>query len=366
MAGPGGTINLTDADDDFPQTGSSDDNSGAEFIFALRGSDTVLAGLQNDTVFGGDGDDELFGEDGNDLLSGDDGNDRIEGGAGNDNIQDLQGAFGFIDAGDDDDFVYIGGGFQTGSVVNGGNGHDVLSIGSATALNLIKVSGFEELSYGSGVGEAITGTARQFRGFSAITWGVGEVEPGYAALTLFGVPDLSYKLNLSSALSDLAVLFVGSLGHDRLTTGGGNDTVFGDLGNDSIAGGDGRDDLHGSAGNDTLAGGGGRDTLTGGGDDDSYVYRRVGDSRGNGDTVIGWENGNDRFDLSGIDAIAGGADDAFAFVGTGTITGVGGEIGFVNTATQTVVQVYLDGDTVIDMQIVIDGVFTLTGADFLG
>lgn len=364
MPGPGGTFDLTEADDHFPQVGSSDDNSGAEWINALRGSDTVLAGTQDDTVFGGIGDDEIFGEAGDDLLDGGGDNDRIEGGIGNDRITDLEGAFAFIDAGSGNDLVYIASGFQTGSVIAGGTGHDVLHVISATSLTLIALSGFEELAYASADHGVVMGTAKQFNGFGAITWGVGEVPPDYAALGLYGLAGKTYTVNLSAELGLLAVLFTGSIGDDRVTTGSGNDTVYGDLGDDRLSGGKGRDDLHGSGGNDTLRGGQGRDTLTGSGGDDTFIYGSVKDSSTTGDRVVGWGNGNDIIDLSAIDAVGGGTDDDFAFVGTGPVTGSGGEVAFANTATQTVVNVYLDGDTVADMRIVINGVFALTDTDF--
>ncbi|MGQ0565250.1 MAG: calcium-binding protein [Gemmobacter sp.] len=359
MAGPGGTISLSDDDDRFP--GIDDDNSGAEWINALNGSDTVLGGLLNDTIFGGSGDDELFGNGGDDFLDGSDSNDRLEGGDGNDQIRDFGGQFTFTDGGDGDDNVSLGTGFQQGSVVNGGLGYDTLSLGDTFSLNLLKVSNFEEMATLSGV---VTGTAKQFSGFDRI-YNSSETPDASVSLNLFGLAGIDYKVNLGAALANVAVLFVGSLGNDRIITGRGNDTVFGDLGNDILFGSQGHDDLHGSAGNDTLVGGIGRDTLTGGGDDDTYVYQKAKDSQGQGDLIIGWGNGDDIIDLRPIDAIPGGANDAFDFIGGAAISGSGGEVQAVTTAMQTVVNVYIDTDAVADMRIVIDGVFTLTAGDFL-
>lgn len=364
MPGPGGTFSLTEADDHFPQTGSNDDNAGAEFIFALRGNDTVLAGAQADTVYGGIGDDELFGEAGDDFLIGDDGTDRIEGGSGADNITDQTGPLAFIDAGEGNDRVEIGSGFQTGSVLNGGAGFDVLLLGSATALTTIAVSGFEELSYAGAAGGVITGTARQFNGFSAFTNGNGEVPLDYFTLALVGLAGRTYTVNLFAELGLLPVLFTGSAGKDRLTGGRGNDTIYGDFGNDSIAGGKGKDDLHGGAGNDTLVGGLGRDTLTGGGDNDTYVFRSWLDARF-GDTIVGWGVGQDRIDLAAIDAVIGGTDDDFSFVGTGPVSGSGGEVGYALAGGNTIVSVYLDGNTHADMRLVLVGEFTLTAESFV-
>jgi serralysin len=359
MPGPGGTINLTNGDDHFPDPG--DDNSGAEWINAMNGSDTVLGGLLNDTLFGGSGDDELFGNGGDDFLNGEDGNDRLEGGDGNDQIVDFQGAFCFIDAGDDNDNVTLGTSFQLGSVVNGGFGFDTLNLGDTFALNLLKVSNFEAMSTGGGV---VTATAKQFAAFGTI-FNNSEDPNASVALNLFGLAGIGYRVNLITALDTRAVLFNGSLGNDTIISGVGNDTVYGDLGNDSLVGREGHDDLHGSAGNDTLVGGLGRDTLTGGGDDDTYLYQKVKDAQGAGDLIIGWGNGNDTIDLRPIDAIPGGVNDAFDFIGTAPISGTGGEVQVVTTATQTVVNVFVDTDAVADMRIVIDGVFALTAGDFL-
>jgi Ca2+-binding RTX toxin-like protein len=359
MPGPGGTISLTNGDDHFPDPG--DDNSGAEWINALDGNDKVLGGLQNDTLFGGSGNDELFGNGGDDFLNGDDGNDRLEGGDGNDQIVDFLGAFCFIDAGDGNDNVTLGTSFQLGSVVNGGLGIDALNLGDTFALNLLKVSNFEEMTTGGGV---ITATAKQFAAFGTI-FNNSEDPNASVALNLFGLAGIDYRVNLITALNDRAVLFNGSLGNDTIISGAGNDTVYGDLGNDSLVGREGHDDLHGSAGNDTLVGGLGRDTLTGGGDDDTYLYQKVDDARGAGDRIIGWANGDDTINLHAIDAIPGGANDDFDFIGAAAISGNGHEVQVVTTATQTVVNVFIDTDAVADMRITLDGVFTLTAGDFV-
>jgi Ca2+-binding RTX toxin-like protein len=363
MPGPGGTIFLSDGNDVFPGVG--DDNSGDEWVWARNGDDTVSGGLGLDTLFGEGGDDELHGGDGNDFLDGGGDDDMLFGGNGNDTLSDNEGQFALLYGDAGDDVVSIGNGFNALSVASGGSGYDELRLNGPTALHEMKISGFEVLNYGSATVGVVTATARQFAGFRSIIAEPGEVTVDSISLGLFGKAGRTYDLDLSRSLGALSVVLVGSFGNDNIATGRGNDTVYGDLGNDSLSGGRGRDDLHGSAGNDTLTGGAGRDTLTGGGDDDTYVFTSVSDSTGGGDLIIGWDNGDDTIDLSAIDAVPGGADDDFAFIGGGAVLGFGGEIGVISTGTQTVVLVYLDGDTVADMRMVIDGVVTLGPNDFI-
>lgn len=59
-------------------------------------------------------------------------------------------------------------------------------------------------------------------------------------------------------------------GNDRVTTGYGNDVIYGDAGNDTLDGADGNDSLYGGTGNDTLLSLSGNDSLYGGEGNDFY------------------------------------------------------------------------------------------------
>ena len=120
----------------------------------------------------------------------------------------------------------------------------------------------------------------------------------------------------------------GGDGKDTLFGGDDNDILTGDLGNpffpsfgptdDILFGGSGRDILNGGLGNDQLIGGLGSDILTGGLGDDTFIYNDndapplLGLAR----EVITDFNiaGNDKIDLSGIDANFGGGNDDFTFI----------------------------------------------------
>lgn len=362
MAGPGGTVFLTIGDDHFPGVG--DDNSGDEIIFADAGNDSVLAGIGNDEVHGGIGDDELFGEEGNDFLIGDDGVDRIEGGDGNDNIWDLQGTHCFIDAGDGFDSIQIGSSFGILSVINGGSGYDSLQLASLVSLQLIAVSGIEQLeTFGAGV----TATAAQFEGFRSII-ASGENPGGdLGRLSLPGIVVGHQLLNLASELQDRDVFFIGSLFDDTLTMGNGNDTINGLSGNDSLSGRGGNDVLNGGGGRDVLTGGAGRDSLFGEAGADRFVLAAASDSvtGAQRDVVRDFVAGVDMLDLRRIDAIPGAGDDAFDFIETAAFSGAGGELRYEFSGGRTIISGDIDGLNGADFEIALTGNIVLAGTDFL-
>ncbi|MDA0267595.1 MAG: alkaline phosphatase D family protein [Cyanobacteria bacterium] len=117
----------------------------ANRIAGFGGNDTIAGGLGNDVIFGGDGDDVLRGDlnsrrsggtiGGDDIIRGGNGNDRIGGKSGNDIL--------FGDAGDDaiwgddgDDILRggLGNDRLTGDDFSGGTGADtfVLAVGEGT------------------------------------------------------------------------------------------------------------------------------------------------------------------------------------------------------------------------------------------
>jgi Ca2+-binding RTX toxin-like protein len=119
---------------------------------------------------------------------------------------------------------------------------------------------------------------------------------------------------------DGADLLNGGSNNDTLGGGGGNDALNGNGGNDSVAGGGGADSLIGAGGNDTLSGGGGQDTMAGNAGADVFDFDLASESTpGARDRIDGFDTpGNaagDTIDLSGIDAITGGANNAFFFLG---------------------------------------------------
>jgi Ca2+-binding RTX toxin-like protein len=171
--------------------------------------------------------------------------------------------------------------------------------------------------------------------------------------------------------TDGAELVAGTKIDDILPGLAGNDTVRGAKGDDRITGGDGNDILGGGFGidkldgglnNDRLRGDGGADELTGGLGKDKFEYYAVADSVVAARDVIHDFDGalGDRIDLHRVDAILGGADDAFTIVAA--LTGVAGQATLKYFAGPDVTRFDGDvnGDGVSDLSIMIDGNHTAT------
>ncbi|MFT4014358.1 MAG: M10 family metallopeptidase C-terminal domain-containing protein [Paracoccus sp. (in: a-proteobacteria)] len=174
-------------------------------------------------------------------------------------------------------------------------------------------------------------------------------------------------------------------GHDAMYGNGGNDTLEGGAGKDSIRGGAGHDRLFGGTGDDHLWGGAGSDRLHGGiGNDwqhggagaDVFVFSDVaqlGRNVATTDTIADFTRGQDKIDLSGIDAMAGqSGNQAFTFIGRNAIgTSARGEVSFqtydrAGTANDvTVIRIDTDADRDAEAVIRLAGIHGLTASDFI-
>jgi Ca2+-binding RTX toxin-like protein len=122
--------------------------------------------------------------------------------------------------------------------------------------------------------------------------------------------------------TDADVLRGGS-GDDALFARDGADRAFGGSGDDIVHGGAGGDFLFGGSGDDTLIGGEDRDRLGGGAGADTFRFDFASHSRpGTVDRIDDFAPG-DLIDLSRIDAVRGGADGAFEFIGGSGFTAAG-------------------------------------------
>jgi Ca2+-binding RTX toxin-like protein len=125
------------------------------------------------------------------------------------------------------------------------------------------------------------------------------------------------------------VTFYGGRGDDTLDAAGtdgspadGRVVAYGGVGQDTLLGSSFADRLFGGSGDDVLQGGGGTDRFRGGAGDDAFVYLDVADAPTvggrAGEQVADFSPGQDVIDLSAIDAVPGGSDDAFRFLGSGS------------------------------------------------
>jgi len=152
-------------------------------------------------------------------------------------------------------------------------------------------------------------------------------------------------------------VLIGRAGNDTLNGGNHDDTLDGGEDNDTLNGGNHDDVLNGGAGNDTLNGGNhsdvlnggaGNDVMTGGNHKDIFVFTEIGGA----DRIMDFNRGaGEKIDLAAIDAVAGGADNAFTFIGGNAFTGAAGELRAYIQGSQFFVAGDVDGDGVGDFSI---------------
>jgi Ca2+-binding RTX toxin-like protein len=168
---------------------------------------------------------------------------------------------------------------------------------------------------------------------------------------------------------DSAVVGKGN-GLDNTITGTDNaNKLYGLDGNDTLHGGIGADYLAGGNGADTLDGGTGRDVTSGGAGNDVFAFADGdfgGATRATADRITDFVSGQDKIDLSAVDAntLVGG-DQGFSFVGTAAFSHTAGELHYEQISGSTYVSGDTNGDGIADFMIKLDGLHALTGTDFV-
>lgn len=161
----------------------------------------------------------------------------------------------------------------------------------------------------------------------------------------------------------------GGKGDSTLDGRAANDKLFGGTGNDLLDGGAGADTLDGGKGDDVLIGGAGADRLTGGDGRDTFRFTALSDLGldGTRDRITDFTRGQDRIDLSQIDANPGAeGDQAFSFVGRGSDSGWGEAPGQLRYAGG-ILSINTDTDAAAEYQIQLVGRVpaVLSAADFV-
>jgi Ca2+-binding RTX toxin-like protein len=98
-------------------------DGGADWLAGQEGDDQLEGGAGDDTLLGGNGHDTLSGGEGDDWLAGGMGDDLLVAGAGHDTLDGDAGNDTLVGA-------YFGDAATWGNYLNGGEGEDVLRIGS--------------------------------------------------------------------------------------------------------------------------------------------------------------------------------------------------------------------------------------------
>jgi len=401
---------------------------GNDLLYGDAGFDFLYGDDGNDRIFGGDGDDFMRGGRGVDFFDGGDGNDRISffdltatqgviadlrtqtianDGFGNAetmvSIEGLGGGTVFTDlfygndvanlliadrtdtvlAFDGDDFVQFGS--VEGATIDGGAGIDQFVLALST-LRLNASGGLVETIATKGVVIDLTrqrviddgfGFGARLTGFESVAGSrFDDTLTGDAAANRLtgeaGADRLFGRDGNDVLMGGLgADLLYGDAGTDLLFGGDDIDRLFGGADADLLDGGAANDQLFGDAGDDVLAGGAGIDAMTGGAGTDSFSFRAgdTGSTRATADRILDFTQGapgiGDRIDLLQTDAISGGTDDAFTFIGTAAFSGAAGEVRYQVLSGTTYVYATTDAVAGIDLVIRLDGALTLTAADFV-
>jgi Ca2+-binding RTX toxin-like protein len=313
--------------DDTQAGGDFDDTllggGGRDVLSGMDGDDLLDGGALSDTLSGGLGADELFGGDGGDLLNGDDGADVLTGGEGGDKLNGGAGAdelFGGAgnDRFDGDQAVDELNGGAGNDHIDGGAGADLMTGGAGNDVFIVDDAGDQTIE---AVGE----------GFDIVRTAIGwTLADNVEALEQQGSGDVAGTGNGG------ANNIQGNSGHNILSGLGGVDTINGNDGDDIVIGGEGNDLLRGGLGAD-----------------DFRVAHAFGATLET-DQVFDFSTAEgDRIDLSAIDAVAGGGDDAFVLVGS--FTRAAGQMTLTFAAGQTILRLDLNGDARVDYQMRING-----------
>ena len=383
-------------DDTFTLSAANDYANG------LEGNDTLNGHDGNDTLLGGNGDDFLVGGAGLDSLSGNDGSDQLTLDAGNDTI----------DGGAGLDWLNIGGttnskvNLEQVSQQNTGYGLDVIlnieniSGGSAidrlfgtAAANVFAGNDGNDFLYGRGGADILIGGDGNDRlydgeGDDFVSGGAGNdrfyVDSGNDVLDGDDGVDWLFFTGTANATVNLARVTTQDTGYgmDRITNienvsgGKGDDRIYGTDTSNSLRGGTGDDKLYGRGGNDQLRGDVGAEVIEGGAgrdymyagvdaDRDLFVFKDISETvvGSQRDRIYQFDSGEDDIHLVAIDAdttTAGNQSLAFSAGGAAA-----NSVWIVNTGANKIVRGDVDGDAIVDFEIMLVGVASVDAFDFV-
>lgn len=289
------------------------------FLTGTAGADDLLGGDLNDTISGGNGNDSLKGSRGNDTLDGGGGADELLGGTGDDTMT----------------------GGASADILNGSAGNDtyVVALTAAGALE-----------------DTVTET----------TTTLGEIDT--LRLTGASTNSTPVTIALTGSLANVENIDATATGTSKLNLDGNgvDNTLLGNSVGNSLRGFAGHDVLDGQGGADRLIGGGGQDLLTGGAGNDKFVFGVPGDTGitdATWDTIVDFVRGQDKIDLSGIDADKGTAtNDPFtALIASGAAFTAAGQLKLEGG----VLYGNIDADATAEFAIEMTGITTLSLSDFV-
>jgi Ca2+-binding RTX toxin-like protein len=340
-------------------------------ITATSFADVITGSSGADAISAGSGDDRIIGFAGADRLNGGSGRDTLEilatsadlNSASNDQLVSVEvvtatnAASGVVInlTNQTEGFSIVGSGFA--DKIRGGMGRDTISAGDG-----------DDVIYGITPGDVING------GMGHDTVVLTETPSGLTAVSNAQIENVE-AVTAASAAAGVTIDLSRQTEGFAVTGSGWSDVLTGSAGNDVILGG---------AGSDTIRGGAGADVLYGGDGADVFMFARLTDSGATaatrdiiGDFVRSQQDSanHDIIDLSAIDAIQGGADQAFVFNPTAW-NGVGkqftgaGQLGYQfvtdeHGVAKTIISGNVNGNLAADFQIELMGHGLLTAGDFV-
>lgn len=319
-------------------------NTAANTLMGLDGNDKIDGGGGADTMIGGLGNDKYWVGSAADVVTELDGegtdtvNSSINYTLGDfvENLS-LKGLSTISGTGNDLDNTIKGN--LVANTLNGMGGNDVLK-GGAGADTLNGGDGDDVYYYGTGdtVNEAVGEGTDTVISSKAI------------ALLMDNVENLTFTGGIA----------VNGTGNDL------DNVIEGNKANNTLDGGLGDDTINGNNGNDKIYGGEGADIMSGGAGTDKFYFTSINDSGTNvgvdTDLITDYRNG-ETIDLSGIDAIAGGGDDAFVIDVDSIFTE--GEMSIVQVGTTATVSLYDDNSGNAAMVFQIELGASVTQVDFI-
>ena len=311
-------------------TGGSGNDTliGIESIVGSVAGDTLAGNSQANTLNGDAGNDKLQGLGGNDKLLGSLGNDTLDGGTGNDLMLGGAGNDLYV-VNAPGDRVYET--TSTASSLDAG-GIDTIKAAASWVLG----SYCERLlllgtSAINGTGNDLANLIYASAGNNVLNGGDGTDTLSYSTATA----GVTVSLNLTTAQNTVGSGTDTLSNFERLSGSGFGDTLTGSGIGNLMDGDAGNDTILGLAGNDVLRGSLGADVLYGGAGNDIFDYNAVAESGTTSttwDVIMDFTAGQDRIDLSGIDAnTATTANDAFTtlLASSATFTAAG-QLRFTN------------------------------------
>jgi serralysin len=291
--------------------------------------------------------------------------------------------------------VFTDAGGTVSGVIQGGSANDLFNVNSL-GLTITDASGLDYDLVNASVDFTLGNGIEALRLFQNAVLGAGNdlnngIEGNAVGNTLLGMQGADSVLGYGGADSILGGMgndgIYGGDEDDTLNGGAQDDQVYGEDGSDvllgmtgndyieagadddTLQGGTGNDSLYGGDGADVLIGGAGKDQLVGGADADSFVFAK-GDSgiiASARDVVTGFTAGVDTIDLSRMDANTKNANpnDAFTFIAAGAFTLVAGQLHYVVSGGNILLEGDTNADGLADFQIQLNGIAAIAVGDLV-